>query len=259
MNEAPSNTGSADMRTLIVDDEPPARMRLRALLGELRGVEVAGEAANGVEALALCTSLNANLVLLDVHMPGMNGIETARHLARFENPPAIIFATAYDEYALEAFETQALGYLLKPVRREKLARAVRHAARVANPQLIRLGQTARMGHRREQICVRLGEDLRLVPVEDIYYFAADQKYVTVRHRGGSDLIEEPLRALAEEFAPDFLRIHRNSVVSLRQVRSVVRDQQGKYCVSFKDCEETLPISRRHAGDALRQIKGHQQT
>ena len=128
--------------------------------------------------------------------PGMDGIEAARHLDALDDPPAVIFTTAYDEYALEAFETQAVGYLLKPVRKEKLARALRHAARVAGQQLARLAEQAQLGRRRAQICARLGEQLRLIPIEDICYFAADQKYVTVRHAGGSDLIDESLRALA---------------------------------------------------------------
>ncbi len=255
MNDAPPITSAAILRTLIVDDEPPARARLRAMLGEIKDVSVIGEAGNGREALTLCGELSPDLVLMDIRMPGMNGIEAARHLTTLARPPAIIFATAYDEYALEAFETQALGYLLKPVRREKLARAVRHAARVASPQLLRLARQAGLGQRREQICARLGEELRLIRVADIFYFAADQKYVTVRHRGGFDLIEESLRALAEEFSPEFIRVHRNSVVSMAHVRALERTPEGQYLVTFNDCDETLPVSRRHASDTLRQIRG----
>lgn len=257
MNHQPVNARSSELRTLIVDDESPARERMRSLLHEIKGIELVGEAVNGTEALQCCRELAPGLVLLDIHMPGMNGIETARHLATFPEPPAVIFTTAYDEYALQAFETQALGYLLKPVRREKLARAVRHAARIAAPQLLRLSEEARIAARRGKICARLGEELRLIPVEDIYFFAADQKYVKVRHRGGSDLIDESLRALAEEFSPDFLRIHRNSLISLQHVRCVERSREGRYQVRFKDCEDTLPVSRRHAGEALRQIKAGQ--
>jgi two-component system response regulator AlgR len=185
----------------------------------------------------------------------MDGIEAARHLNALDDPPAVIFTTAHDEHALEAFETQAVGYLLKPVRLEKLARAMRHAARVAGPQLLRLAEQSQLGRRRAQICARLGDQLRLIALEDVYYFAAGQKYVTVRHRGGSDLIDEPLRALAEEFAPDFVRIHRNSLVATRHVGTVERGEDGHYLVRFKDCTETLPVSRRHAAEALRQMKG----
>ena len=169
----------------------------------------------------------------------------------------MIFTTAYDQHALEAFEAQAVGYLLKPVRQEKLARAIRHAARVAAPQLLRLAEQSQLGRRRAQICARLGEQLRLIPVDDIYYFAAGQKYVTVRHRGGRDLIDESLRSLAAEFMPEFVRIHRNSLVAARYVSAVERSADGHHAVRLKDCDEVLPVSRRHAVEALRQLRsGH---
>ena len=243
------------LRALIVDDEPPARARLRRLLGEIPDVAVAGEASNGREALELCAILEPDVVLLDVRMPGMDGIEAARHLSALEDPPAVIFTTAYDEHAVEAFETQAVGYLLKPVRQEKLERALRHAARVVGTQLARLAEQAQLGRRRAQICARLGEQLRLIPLDDVYYFMAGQKYVTVRHRGGSDLIDEPLRALSAEFAPDFVRVHRNALVAVRSVRALERDEEGRYLVRLRDCDDTLPVSRRHAAETLRLIRG----
>ena len=243
------------LRVLIVDDEPPARERLGRMLAEIPDVAVVGEAGNGTDAVTACDRLAPDVVLLDIRMPGMDGLEAARHLSALEEPPAVVFVTAHDEHALEAFEAQALGYLLKPVRQEKLARALQRAARVAAPQLLRVAEQARLGRRRQQICARLGDQLRLIPVEDILYFAAGQKYVTVRHRGGSDLIDEPLRALAAEFAPDFVRIHRNSLVAVRQVEAVERTADGQYQVRVKDCGDALPVSRRHAAEALRQIRG----
>jgi two-component system response regulator AlgR len=249
-----SPTDSDRLRALIVDDEAPARERLRRLLEELGDVTVIGEAANGVEALERCASLDPDVVLLDVRMPGMDGIEAARHLRALEEPPAVIFTTAYDEYAMAAFETEAVGYLLKPVRLEKLARAMRHAARLAGPQLARLAEQSQLGKRRSQICARLGEQLRLVPVDEVLYFNAGQKYVTLRHRGGRELIDESLRALEQEFAPDFIRIHRNSLVARRYVQAVERNPEGHLLVRLKDCEETLQVSRRHAAEALRQIR-----
>lgn len=253
--EAPTpNTGPDKLRALIVDDEAPARERLRRMLEELGDVAVVGEAATGEEALARCAALDPDVVLLDVRMPGMDGVEAARHLGALEEPPAVIFTTAYDEYALAAFETEAVGYLVKPVRREKLQRAIRHAARVAGPQLARLADQSQLGRRRSQICARLGEQLKLVPVEDVLYFSADQKYVTVRHRGGRELIDETLRALEQEFAPDFIRIHRNSLVARRHVSSVERTADGALIVRVKDCDDVLQVSRRHAAEALRQIR-----
>jgi two-component system response regulator AlgR len=242
-------------RILIVDDEPPARERLARMLAEVPDVAVVGAAGNGADAIAACVRLMPDIVLLDIRMPGMDGIEAARHLNALEEPPAVIFVTAHDEHALAAFEAQALGYLLKPVRQEKLVRAVQRAARVAVPQLLRVAEQSHLGRRRQQIAARLADQLRLVPVEDIYYFAAGQKYVTVRHRGGSDLIDESLRALAAEFAPDFVRIHRTSLVAARHVGAVERSAEGQYVVRIKECEEVLPVSRRHATEALRHLKG----
>src|SRR4030095_7575693 len=183
-------------------------------------------AANGEEALNHCGELQPDVVLLDVRMPGLSGLEIARHLDSLEDPPAIIFTTAYDQYAVEAFETEAVGYLLKPVRKEKLAHALRHAARISPSRLVKVAETARIEHRREQICARLGEQLKLIPLEDVYYFLADQKYVTVRHKGGESLIDESLKSLGEEFAPDFVRIHRNALIAERQISAVERTDAG---------------------------------
>jgi two-component system response regulator AlgR len=258
MDESPTSPpASEQLRALIVDDEAPARERLRRLLEEIGDVAVVGEATNGMEALDRCAALDPDVVLLDVRMPGMDGIEAARHLATLEEPPAVIFTTAYDEYALAAFEMEAVGYLLKPVRREKLARAVRHAARLAGPQLARLAEQSQLGRRRTQICARLGDQLRLVPLEDVLYFNAGQKYVTMRHCGGRELIDESLRALEQEFAPDFIRIHRNSLVARRYVQAVERNPEGHLLVRLTGCEEALQVSRRYAAEALRQIRtGH---
>jgi len=194
-------------RVLIVDDQDLIRQGLRMIL-ELGGIEVVGEASDGAEAVTAAEALTPDVILMDVRMPGMDGIEAARHLGTLEDPPAVIFTTAYDEYALQAFETQAVGYLVKPVRREKLERAIRQAARVAGPQLARVAEQSQLGRRRTQISARLGEQLKLVPVDDVFYFAAEQKYVIVRHRNGRELIDESLRALEQEFAPDFVRVRQ---------------------------------------------------
>ena len=243
------------MKLLIVDDEAPARDRLRRLLGEIDDCEVIGEAGNGEQALERCTELQPDIVLLDVRMPGISGIEVARHIDSLEDPPAVIFTTAYDQYAVEAFETEAVAYLLKPVRKEKLAHALRHAARVSPSRLVKVAHTARMEHRREQICARLGEQLRLIPLPDVYYFLADQKYVTVRHKGGENLIDDSLKALADEFESDFVRIHRNALVAEKQISAVERTEDGKYAVRVRECGVVLEVSRRHASELLRRIRG----
>lgn len=243
------------MNLLIVDDEAPARDRLRRLLEEIGDCEHIAEAGNGEEALAYCSDKQPDVVLLDVRMPGLSGIEIARHIDTLQDPPAVIFTTAYDQYAVEAFETEAVGYLLKPVRKEKLAHALRHAARISPSRLVKVAQSARIEHRREQICARLGDQLRLIPVNEIYYFLADQKYVTVRHKNGQSLIDESLKALAEEFSNDFVRIHRNALVAERQISAVERTEEGKYVVRVRECSDVLEVSRRHAAELLRRVRG----
>jgi two-component system, LytTR family, response regulator AlgR len=243
------------MKLLIVDDEPPARDRLRRLLEEIGDCEVVAEAGNGEEALAMCGDAQPDIVLLDIRMPGLSGIEVARHIDTLEDPPAVIFTTAYDQYAVEAFETEAVGYLLKPVRKEKLAHALRHAGRISPTRLAKVARSAGIEHRREQICARLGEQLRLIPVADIYYFLADQKYITVRHKGGENLIDESLKTLAEEFSSDFVRIHRNALVAEKQISAVERTEDGQYVVRVRDCSAVLQVSRRHSSELLRRIRG----
>jgi two-component system, LytTR family, response regulator AlgR len=243
------------MKLLIVDDEPPARQRLRQLLEEIGDCEIVAEAGNGEEALALCSDTQPDIVLLDIRMPGLSGIEIARHIDTLEDPPAVIFTTAYDQYAVEAFETEAVGYLLKPVRKEKLAHALRHAGRISPTRLAKVAKSAGIDDRREQICARLGEQLRLIPVSDIYYFVADQKYITVKHKGGENLIDESLKSLAEEFSSDFVRIHRNALVAEKQISAVERTEDGQYVVRVRDFGTVLQVSRRHAAELLRRIRG----
>jgi two-component system response regulator AlgR len=235
-------------RVLIVDDEPPARERLRRLLGELGDFEVAAEAGTGEQAVRLAGELHPDVVLLDVRMPGMNGLEAARHMALLPEPPAVVFTTAYDSHAVDAFDAQAVGYLLKPVRAEKLGAALSRAARLAGKQLASLVAGDPQHAARTHVAARLGDQVRLIPVPDIYYFAADQKYTTVRHRGGSDLIEDSLRTLEEEFAAQFVRVHRNALVSIKGLAAIERDAQGQYHVVLRDINERLAVSRRLAGE-----------
>jgi two-component system response regulator AlgR len=235
------------LKILIVDDEPPARERLRSLLAEIGGAEVIAEAGTGNQALGQAAALTPDVVLLDVRMPGMDGIETARHLSALDEPPAVIFTTAYDQYAVNAFETRAVGYLLKPIRKEKLAAALAQAGRLTRPQLQRLAAAAKT-ERRTHIAARHREGLRLIPVEEVLCFLAEQKYTTVRHARGEDLIEDSLRALEEEFAADFVRIHRNALVSVRHLERIERNAEGQSFVRLRGCEAPLAVSRRMAGE-----------
>jgi two-component system, LytTR family, response regulator AlgR len=238
--------GAATLKVLIVDDEAPARERLRSLLGEIADVSVVGEAVNGPDALARTEDVAPDVVLLDVRMPGMDGLQVARHLNVLEEPPAVIFTTAYDQYAVEAFEAHAVGYLLKPVRKEQLAAAVARAGRLTRAQLQRLAAATEA--RRTHIAARRREGVKLIPIEEVQYFLADQKYTTVAHLQGEDLIEDSLRLLEGEFAPAFVRIHRNALVSVKHLERIERSAEGQYYVRLRGCAAPLQVSRRMAGE-----------
>jgi two-component system response regulator AlgR len=237
------------LRVLIVDDEPPARELLRSLLAEIGEYDLAGEAATGEEALKLAVDASPDIVLLDVRMPGIGGIETARQLNSLVEPPAVIFTTAYDEYAVNAFDAQAAGYLLKPIRKEKLADALSRAGRLTKPQLQRLAaESGQPAAKRTHIAARHREGLRLIPIEDVAYFFAEQKYTTVNHSKGADLIEDSLRSLEEEFGSAFARIHRNALVSVRHMEGIDRNSEGQYFVRLRGYETPLQVSRRMASE-----------
>ena len=238
--------GAANLKVLIVDDEAPARERLRSLLGEIADVAVVGEAVNGPDALARTEDVAPDVVLLDVRMPGMDGLQVARHLNVLEEPPAVIFTTAYDQYAVEAFEAHAVGYLLKPVRKEQLAAAVARAGRLTRAQLQRLAAATEA--RRTHIAARRREGVKLIPIEEVQYFLADQKYTTVAHLQGEDLIEDSLRLLEGEFAPAFVRVHRNALVSVKHLERIERSAEGQYYVRLRGCAAPLQVSRRMAGE-----------
>lgn len=232
-------------RVLIVDDEAPARERLRSLLAELAEVDVIGEAVTGEEAVQRAAELAPDIVLLDVRMPGIDGIEAAKHMNVLEQPPAVIFTTAFDEYAIQAFDAQAVGYLLKPIRKEKLAAALAHAGRLSRPQLQKVADPAQA---RSHIAVRHRDGLRLIPLGEVQFFFAEQKYTTVRHLKGEDLIEDSLRSLEDEFGTLFVRIHRNALVSVRYLEGIERNADGQYFVRLRGCEAPLQVSRRMAGE-----------
>jgi two-component system response regulator AlgR len=233
---------------LIVDDEIPARELLRSMLAGADGFEIAGEAENGQRALELCGKLQPDIVLLDVRMPGIDGLEVARHLATLDEPPAVIFVTAFDEYALPAFESEAIAYLLKPIRAEKLRAALAKAGRLTRPQLQQVASATRANPRRTHVGVRGRDGLKLIPVDEVLCFVADQKYTTVRHQGGEDLIDDSLRILEEEFAASFVRIHRNALVNTRYLERIARDASGQHFVHLRGLPEALEVSRRMAGD-----------
>ena len=246
------------MNVLIVDDEAPARDRLRQLLEEDGAHVVVGEAGDGRRALELAQELSPDVVVLDIRMPGLSGIETAHHLNTFENPPAVIFATAYDEYAIAAFEASAVGYVLKPVRRERLNQALELAGRLSNSALGTVASKAGLTTRREHVCARLQGEMKLIPISDVQYFLADQKYVSVFHVNGQDLIDDSLKALEEEFEDTFVRIHRGALVAVSSIDSLRKNEDGRMQVVLRDGGtddvEGLIVSRRHQTNVKRRLQ-----
>jgi two-component system response regulator AlgR len=237
---------TAPLKVFIVDDETPARERLKELLGDIDAevpTSVVGEARHGVEAVEMIPGSDAQLVLLDIKMPGMGGLEVARHLGALEQAPRIVFVTAHDRHAVEAFELNALDYLLKPVRAERLAAALRKAS---VPEGEKLAKAA--GEPREYLSVPERHRIALVPVRDILFLRAEQKYVTVRTRSREHLIEEPLVALEREFAARFVRIHRNCLVARAAIRGFERapgeEDEAHWLVLLDGVDEKLPVSRR---------------
>lgn len=238
---SPGRTMEGAMKVLVVDDEPLARERLCGMLAEMPGCECAGLAGNGREAVEKAEALAADALLLDIAMPVMDGLEAARHLAQFERPPAVIFCTAYDDHALAAFEAAAVDYLVKPVRRERLAealeRARRHRAAQPLPAMV-------AGKQRSHLSARLRGSLRLIPVEDVRYLQAEEKYVVVHHARGEDLIEESLKSLELEFGEQFLRIHRNCLVACDEFQELRRLPDGQVQALLRHGKEPLEVSRR---------------
>lgn len=242
------------IRVFIADDEGPARERLKELLEDIAGevpTEVAGEAANGVEALERLPASNAQVLLLDIRMPGMDGLELARHVTALENAPAVVFVTAHDKHAVEAFDLNALDYLLKPVRAARLAAALKKAINVGAPQRESLARAA--GAPREYLSVAERNRIVLVPVRDIAFLRAEQKYVTVRTKVREHLIEESLIALEREFTGadlpyPFVRIHRNCLVARAAIRGFERtgggEEEAHWQVVLDGVPERLPVSRR---------------
>jgi two-component system response regulator AlgR len=232
------------MNVLIADDEPLARERLRALLAEHADVTVVGEAGNGREALDEVARLQPDLLLLDIAMPVMDGLEAAHHLALLDAPPALVFCTAYDEHALSAFEAAAVDYLVKPVRAERLTAALERARRyVATRPAARLPELPR-SKPRTHLSARLRGSLRLIPVGEIVYLQADEKYVSVHHAHGEDLIEESLKSLESEFGDRFLRIHRNCLIAASALTELRRDADGQAHVVLRNVATPLEVSRR---------------
>lgn len=241
------------LKVLVVDDEPLARQRLRDLLADAAAEcpnQVVGEAADGLGAIQQAVSSQPDVVLMDIQMPGMNGLEAAWHLLGTPHPPAVVFVTAYDDFALKAFEVRALDYLMKPVR---LARLIEALGRVRR---LRPEDVEGLAPRRHLCCIERGR-VWLVPVEEVLYLRAELKYVTARTRQKAYLLDESLVQLEKEFPEVYLRIHRNFLVARRHLAGFERVGSGEeqhWVAVLHDWPERLPVSRRQQ-HIIRAYKG----
>jgi len=238
------------LRVFVVDDETPARNRLKELLvdcSEQLPLEIVGEAGSGREALDKLSEVSVDVVLVDIRMPQMDGIELAQHLNKLAKPPVIIFTTAYDSYAIKAFELHAIDYLLKPIRLGRLFDALSNARNAVPLRTEELQEL--IPEPRKNLSIHERGKIHLIPIQDVLYLRAELKYVTVRTAQHEYLIEEPLTALEKEFAARFIRIHRNCLVAKNEIEGfekVADDEDGEshWTVKLKGLSEMLPISRR---------------
>lgn len=232
------------LKVLIVDDEALARSRLRALLAECTEprTDVVGEASNAVQAMEQIQRTQCDLLMLDIHMPGVDGIALASTLREMARPPAVVFVTAYAEHAVHAFELEAIDYLTKPVRRERLQQALQKAQRVLSA-----GEGGDAGLPESLIIQERGRSER-VALADVIYLKAELKYITVRTADKEHIYDGALSDLEQRYAHLFVRVHRNALVSRRAVRAVEKHNdpvEGEgWMVRLDGVDERLAVSRR---------------
>lgn len=242
------------MKILIADDEPLARERLTRLVKNIAHCSLLQPCAeNGHEALELVERLKPDVLLLDIGMPGLDGLQVAAQLCEYSDAPAVIFCTAHDEFALQAFDVSAIGYLVKPIRAEQLAAALDKAQRLNRVQLAALSRAPHaINAPRSHLSARTHRGIELIPLEHVIHFLADNKYVTLRHLHGETLLDESLKSLEDEFGERFVRIHRNALVSRAQIERLQRNPNGYYELYLRDLVEPLTVSRRHVS-AVRKL------
>ncbi|MEO6974491.1 MAG: LytTR family DNA-binding domain-containing protein [Gallionella sp.] len=236
------------LRVFIVEDEPPARNRLRDLLNDCSAqlaLDVVGEAGNGLEALDKLAEITADVVLLDIRMPQMDGIELAQHLNKLPKPPVVIFTTAYDAYAIKAFDLHAIDYLLKPIRLGRLFEALNRAREAVPIETEALREL--LPEPRKNLSIHERGKIHLIAIEEVLYLRAELKYITVRTADREYLIEESLNALEKEFITRFVRIHRNTLIAKDAIAGFERggdEGESGWMVKLKGMDEPLAISRR---------------
>lgn len=233
------------MQILIVDDEPLARERLLQLVSELQPDADLSEANDGVEALQQVSEQQPDIVLLDIRMPRMDGLELAGHLVKLEQPPAIVFTTAYQDHAISAFDANAVDYLLKPIRKERLQLALERATVMQRSRLEAVSEAVEQETGRTHVSALVNGVLELIPIERIYFLKAEQKYVTAAWPGGEILLDESLVNLEQEFPDVFIRIHRNALVARQHITGLGKNAEGHSFVRIEAMPDELLVSRRH--------------
>jgi DNA-binding LytR/AlgR family response regulator len=242
------------MKLLVVDDEGVARRRLIRMLSRFDDVEVVGEAASGEEALDRIAELRPDAVLLDIRMPGMDGLELAGSLP--DPAPHVIFTTAFEEYAVQAFERSAVDYLLKPVEAERLEAALAKVRRLEEPQdpeqLRRVLRELVAGAEPPRLAARLGDSLHVLDPRRIARFHSEQGYTSFRHQGRDYLVDDSIASLEERLAPwGFLRVHRSELINLNEVRSI-RREDDQTIVDLGDGQHAA-VSRRHLPELKKRL------
>jgi two-component system, LytTR family, response regulator AlgR len=244
------------MKILIVDDEALARERLHDLVIELHPDSTISEAVNGMDALDKISEHSPEIILLDIRMPGMDGLELANHLLHLETQPAIVFTTAYQDHALSAFDANAVDYLLKPIRKERLKTAIDRATIVSQSKIETLKNTEGIAATRTHLSAMVRGSIQLIPIENIYYFKAEQKYVTAAWPGGEILLDESLISLETEFINHFIRIHRNALVAIKHISGLSKNSEGQQIIKLSDMPHELTVSRRHLAEVKKAFKQH---
>jgi len=237
----------SDRRSImLVDDEAPARERLERLLKELPDWRLCGSFGDPQALISACRKGSPEVVLLDVEMPGCGGIELARQLSQLAKPPAIVFVTAYEQYALDAFGVEALDYLVKPVGRQRLAQALE--------RVVRFKPDSDDGRGAPALVSRVGDRTMRIPIEQIRILHADEKYTSVHYLGGEVLIEDSLVRLEQRYPGVFVRVHRNALVARRAMRALFRDGEGRDRVEVEGSDRCPEVSRRCLAAVRRVLK-----
>jgi len=248
----------ANLEAIIADDEEQLRIHLKSKLAGLwPELTICGEAANGLQALELIESCRPAIAFLDIKMPGLTGIEVARKISA---DCRVVFITAFDQYAIEAFENEAVDYILKPVTDKRLGKTVQRLKKqlsdISDPptdlsvtmdRLLAVLNDKQLSGYLKWIKVRHGEGVRLIAVDDICYFQAEDKYTVVKTRDGESLIKKSIRQLTGELDPDrFWRIHRGTIVNVNCIDRIYRSFAGRLSVKLEDLSDTLTVSRSYS-------------